>query len=114
TLLEALRRTTPTLLRELDRPHEAPPLLTKLSLNLELASTHLAHHLPIHCAIVELGEDRRPHQRQRDLLGHLAFFVKEPIGPLERPRLAKPPADGREPWPQSCPLHEPSGDRIRE
>src|SRR5690606_18786160 len=113
-LFEALWRTIPTLLRELDRPHEAAPLPTEFPLNLQLASTHLVHQLPIQCAIVELGKDRRPHQRQRDLLGHLALFVKEPIGPLERPRLAKSPADGREPRPQSCPLHEPSGDRIRE
>src|SRR5690606_24101920 len=95
-LLEAPRRTVPRLTRELDRPHEPPVLPTKLPLDLELASTHLVHQFPIQCLIIELGKDRRPHQRERNSLGHLAIFVEELVGPLEGPRLPEPPAVRRE------------------
>src|SRR5690606_1200137 len=106
-LLEALRRTIPPLRGELVGSHESPTLPAHALLNRNLAPPHLDHQPLVQPIIIELGIDRRPHQRQRDTPGHLPVLIKEPIRPREGPRLPKPPPHRREPRPQPPPLHQP-------
>src|SRR5690606_26061675 len=72
------------------------------------------HQQVVERVIVELAEDWRPHQRQRDLLRHRAALVEEPFWALEGPRLAKPPAVCLEAGPLSGPPHQASLDWIAQ